>query len=225
MANIFQLQSRVRTGRGKGPSRQLRREQRIPGVLYGKTTEPVALDVDARQFLRMISGVSTSNIIVDLEVEGAEGVRKTLIREVQVDPVSGQVLHIDLNEISLTEQLEVEVPVEIEGVATGVKNEGGILQHSTRSLAMRCLPHQIPERITLDVSNLKVGDAIYVRDLDLPDVEILDDLDTVLANVVLPAKVEEVVPEVEEAEEGAEPEVVGKKTEDEESKESKEEKE
>jgi large subunit ribosomal protein L25 len=227
MANIFQLQSRVRTGRGKGPARQMRRDRRIPGVLYGKTTEPVALDVDARQFLRMISGVSTSNIIVDLELEGAAGVRKTLIREIQVDPVSGEVLHIDLNEISLTEQLEVDVPIEIEGVAIGVKNEGGILQHSTRSLSMRCLPHQIPELITLDVSGLKVGDAIYAKDLDLPDVEIIDDPDTVLANVVLPAKVEEVVPEVEEAEEGAEPEVVGKKGDEEsgDSKDSKEEKE
>jgi len=222
MANILQLQSRVRSERGKGSARALRRRQRIPGVLYGKGADPVAIDVDARDFQRMISGVSTSNTIVDLEVEGGDGVHKTLIREIQVDPVSGEILHIDLNEISLTERIEIEVPVELEGVSPGVKNAGGILQHSIRSLAMRCLPHQIPERIVLDVSHLNVGDAIHVSDLDLPDVEILVDPETTLANVVLPAKVEEAVVEAEEVPEGAEGEEEGKKAEESESKEEKE---
>jgi large subunit ribosomal protein L25 len=225
MSNNIQLQSRPRSGRGKGPARELRRQQRIPAVLYGKGADPVALDVDAREFQRMISGISTSNTIVDLAVEGGGDLKKTLIREIQVDPLTGEILHIDLNEISLTEMIEIEVPVELEGVAPGVKNSGGILQHSIRALSLKCLPHQIPERIVLDVSRLEVGDAIRVEDLDLTDLEILADPDTTLANVVMPAKVEEPTPEEEEAAaEGAEPEVVGKK-EDEEGEDKKEKKE
>lgn len=218
MPTTVKLMSRVRKDQGKGAARRLRRGNRIPGVLYGRGADPVLLDVDEHEFVKMVSDHSTSNLIVDLQMGDGPDVVKTLIREVQVDPVSGAVLHVDLNQISLTEKIDVEVPIEISGTPVGVKNSGGILQHSIRNLLLRCLPHQIPDKIRLDATHLEIGDSIKVNDLDLPDVEILADPENTLANVIPPAKVVE--PAAEEVaaaavEEGAEPEVVGKKEEEE----------
>lgn len=218
MPTTVQLSGMIRTDKGKGAARRIRQEQRIPGILYGRTRDPQMLALDGREFLKLVSGHATSNIIVDLRVEGGDAV-KTLIREVQLDPVSGEVLHVDLNEISLTDRIEVEIPIELEGVPTGVKNSGGILQHPIRTLAIKCLPQDMPEVIRIDVSHLEIGDAIKVSELSLENVEILEDLDASLAGVIPPTKVEELVPaEGEEAaeEEAAEPEVVGKEKEGEE---------
>jgi large subunit ribosomal protein L25 len=206
----------------------MRMERRIPGVLYGKNREPVLLDLDERAFGKLVSEHSASNLIVDLTVSGEAGALKTLIREVQVDPVTGAVLHVDFNQISLTDRIEVEVPIELVGVPTGVKNSGGILQHPVRTLAIKCLPHDMPDKIEIDVTGLEIGDSVNVASLTLQNVEILADPETSLASVVPPTKVEEPVA-VEAAAEEAEPEVVGKKEEEEgaeakEAKESKEEK-
>jgi large subunit ribosomal protein L25 len=217
MATTATLKGSVRTVTGKGVARKLRRDRRIPGVLYGRGRDPVLLDLDEREFVKLVSDHSASNLIVDLTVSDGSDVIKTLIREVQVDPVSGSVLHVDLNQISLTEQIEVEVPIELEGIPEGVKNAGGILQHTVRTVALRCFPHNMPDKIEVDVSHLEIGDAIRVADLDLKDVELLAEPDTTLASVVPPAKVEEAVPAEEEvAAEAEEPELVGKKGEEEE---------
>jgi large subunit ribosomal protein L25 len=222
MANTVQLSGTVRTDTGKGVARKLRQSQRIPSVLYGKGRDPVMLELDEREFLRIVSEHSASNLIVDLQVQGDKDVVKTLIREVQVDPVSGSVLHVDFNQISLSDKIEVEIPIELTGTPSGVKNAGGILQHPIRTLSIRCLPQNMPPVITIDVSELEIWDSFKVSRLNLPDVEILIDPETSLASVIPPAKIEEpVAVEGEEAvvtaeEEAAEPEVVGKKTEEEE---------
>jgi large subunit ribosomal protein L25 len=167
--------------------------------------------------MRAVSGHTVSNLVVDLSVGGAAELVKTLIREVQVDPLSGFVVHVDLNRISTTERLEVEVPVELEGIAIGVKEFGGILQHAVRSLLLKCMVDKIPDEIKVDVSALNVGDSIHVSDLQIPDVEILEEPDTTIASVVPPTVMKE--PTAEEAEaaaaEPAEPEVVGRKKEEE----------
>jgi large subunit ribosomal protein L25 len=182
--------------------------RRIPGVLYGRNREPVLLDLDEKGFGKLVGEHSASNLIVDLAVGG--DVVKTLIREVQVDPVSGAAIHVDFNEISLTDRIEVEIPIELVGVPTGVKNSGGILQHPVRTLSIKCLPHDMPDKITLDVTGLEIGDSIYVSSLTLENVEILADPETSLATVVHPVKAEE--PTAAEAEAvAAEPEVVGRK--------------
>lgn len=214
MATTVSLEGSVRTDRGKGAARRMRVNSRIPGVLYGRNREPVLLDLDEKTFGKLVGEHSASNLIVDLTVGGGGDVVKTLIREVQVDPVSGAVLHVDFNQISLTDRIEVEIPIELVGVPTGVKNSGGILQHPVRTLAIKCLPHDMPDKITLDVTALEIGDSIVVSSLTLENVEILADPDTSLASVVPPAKVEEPT-EAEEAEAPAEPEVVGKKAEEE----------
>jgi large subunit ribosomal protein L25 len=219
MATTVQLSGNVRSVAGKGAARKLRAAQRIPGVLYSKGTDPVMLELDEREFMRAVSGHSVSNLVVDLSVTGSNEPVKTLIREVQIDPVSGAVIHVDLNRISVTERLEVEVPVELDGIPTGVKEFGGILQHAVRSLLIKCMVDKIPDEITLDVSALAIGDSIHVRDLDIPDVEILEDPDTTIASVVPPTVIKEPTAEEAEeeaAEEPAEPEVVGRKKEEEE---------
>jgi large subunit ribosomal protein L25 len=188
----------------------MRNRRRIPGVLYGRNREPLLLDFDEKEFGKLVSEHSASNLIVDLRVDSGADAVKTLIREVQVDPVSGSVLHVDFNQISLTDRIEVEVPIELTGLPSGVKNSGGILQHPVRTLAIKCLPHDMPDKITLDVTGLEIGDSIYVSSLTLENVEILADPETSLATVVHPVKAEE--PTAAEAEAvAAEPEVVGRK--------------
>jgi large subunit ribosomal protein L25 len=212
MATTIQLNGAARTASGKGSARKLRRDRRIPGVLYGRGVEPLLVTLDEREFVRSVGGHAVSNLIVDLKMDGNGDLVKTLIREVQLDPVSGAVLHVDLNRISLTEAIEVEIPVELNGMPLGVKNSGGILQHPVRALAIKCLPQDMPDKITLDVSALEIGDAIRVADLDLPNVTILDDPDTTLASVIPPSKLEEPAPG-EAAPQVVEPELVGKKKE------------
>jgi len=215
MANTVHLNGTVRTDKGKGAARKIRAQARIPGVLYGKGQDPVPLDLDAREFLKAVANHSPSNLIIDLAVGGTSGAVKTLIRELQHHPVTGAVTHVDLNQISLTELIEVEVPLELEGVPVGVKMSGGILQHAVRTLSIRCLPQDMPDMIRIDVSKLEIGDSIHASDLTLDKIELVSDHDLSLASVVAPRVEEEVVP-AEGAEAAAEPEVVGKKKEGEE---------
>jgi large subunit ribosomal protein L25 len=192
-------------------ARKLRQVRRIPGVLYGKGVPPVLIDLDEREFTRAAAGHSVSNLILDLKMD-VGGTVKTLVREVQTNPVSGSVEHVDLNRISLTEEILVEVPIEITGLAIGVKNSGGIMQTPIRTLAVRCLPHNLPDRISVDVTALEIGMAIHVRDLVLADLTVVSDPDTTLVNVIHPAKVEEVKPvETVAAAAPTEPELVEKK--------------
>lgn len=214
MATTVQLNGKVRTERGKGAARKLRAARSIPGVLYGKGDETVLLTLDEREFLRAVTGHTVSNLVVDLTVGGDTGAVKTLIREVQMDPLTGEVVHVDLNKISMTERIEVEIPVELTGIPVGVKDQGGILQHSVRSLLMKCLVVDIPDRITIDVSALGIGDSIHVADLQVPNAEILEETETTVASVVPPTVAKEPTEEEAEAaaaEEAAEPEVVGRK--------------
>lgn len=213
MPSTIQLNGTVRHDKGKGAARKIRGAKSIPGIVYGKGRDALMVTLPAREFLRTVSGQSTSNLIVDLQIEGETTV-KTLIREIQVDPVTGIVMHVDLNEISLTDKIEVEIPIELDGVPVGVKNSGGILQHPIRSLSIKCLPQDMPEVVRLDVSQLEIGDAIKVESLGFENVEIMADPETTLASVIPPTKVEEVAPvegeELAEGEEPSEPEVVGK---------------
>ena len=203
MASTIQIKADRRTDKGKGVARKLRLTERVPGVLYGKGIDPMPLILNDREFRRALSGHSASTLILDLIVESDAPV-KTLIREIQVDPVTGGLLHVDLNQINLAELVDIEVPIELVGIAVGVKDEGGILEHPLRTIEVRCLPLEIPEEIRVDVSALSIGDAIHVRDIQLASGEILSDPDSTVA-IVSPPRLEE-EPTTEEA--------VGKKGED-----------
>lgn len=207
------LKGERRTGVGKGVARKLRQTGSIPAVYYGRGEEPIALTVGLKDLQDVIERAEGSNVIVDLKVDGdGVGDRKALIREIQRDPVGGHILHLDLQHISLTERIVVEVPVVLVGTAIGVKDGGGILEHLLREVEVECLPTDIPSKLEVDVSALNIGDSLHVSDLKADRVEILTEADRAIATVVPPTVLEEAKP----AEEGAaaEPELVKDKKEE-----------
>lgn len=204
---IVPLQGRVRPARGKGPARQARRDGFIPGVMYGHGETPVALAVQKREFELAMKTARGSNIIVGLMLDGAAA-QTAIIREVQRDPVSYDILHLDFHHISLTEKVKVEVTVHLVGLADGVKNGGGVLEHIARTIEVECLPTEIPARLEADVSALGIGDSIHVRDLVVINATVLSDPDMTIATVVPPTKAVEATPG--EVAVKAEPEVIAK---------------
>ena len=208
------LKGERRTGVGKGVARKLRQTGSIPAVYYGRGEDPIVLTVGLKDLQDVIERAEGSNVIVDLKVDGdGAGDRKALIREIQRDPVGGHILHLDLQHISLTERIVVEVPVVLLGIAVGVKDGGGILEHLLREVEVECLPTDIPSKLEVDVSALNIGDSLHVSDLKAERVEILTEGDRAIATVVPPTVLEEAKP----AEEGAaaEPELVKEKKEEE----------
>ena len=214
---ISNLNGEQRTGVGKGFARKLRAAGRIPAVYYGRGEQPISLIMNAKEVETLIHGSAGANVIVDLMVAGAAAAdRKALIREIQRDPVQGNILHLDLQHISLTERITVEVPIELTGIPIGVKDGGGILEHVLREVEVECLPTDIPAHLEADVTMLNIGDSLHVSDLKAERVTILTEADRPIATVVPPTILEEAAPAAEEA--AAEPELVsGKKDEESES--------
>ena len=192
---IVILKSTRRDGVGKGVARRLREAGSVPAIYYGRGEEPVALSVHAKELELLLHGAAGSNVIVDLKVEGAAaGDRKAILREVQRHPVRGTILHVDLQHISLSERITVEVPIVLVGVPTGVKDGGGILEHILREVEVECLPTDIPQNFTIDVSHLNIGESVHVSDIAKGNVEVLTEAEQPVATVVPPTVLEEVKP-------------------------------
>ncbi len=211
---IVSLEAAARADVGKGVARKLRAGGRIPGVYYGRGEESIPLTVALKDLESVLESADGSNVIVDLKLSGSAAKdRKALIREIQRHPVAGLVLHLDLQHISLTERITVEVPIVLLGVPTGVKDGGGILEHLLREVEVECLPTDIPAKLEIDVSALQIGDSLHVSDLKVERGEILTEAGRAIAAVVPPTVLEEVKP----AEEAgvAEPEVIGAKKDEE----------
>ena len=205
----FELTIEIRESRGKGAARKLRAAGRVPGVYYG-SGDSRAISFDPSALERVISSSSAgTNTLIGLvgasEIEG----RQVLVKDMQRDPVLGNLLHADLYAVDLSKKVTVSVPVRLLGTPMGVQLGNGILDHALREVELECLPTSIPEDIEIDVSELDLGHSLHVRDLSLPaDVILLSDSDLSVVSVVAP-KVEEepVVEELEEGEEGVEGEV------------------
>jgi large subunit ribosomal protein L25 len=211
---MLSLKSARRSEVGKGVARKLRTDGRIPAVYYGRGEEPIPLIVTLRELQEVIERAEGSNVIVDLKVEGDAGAdRKALIREIQRDPVAGSILHLDLQHISLTERIVVEVPIVLLGTPIGVKDGGGILEHLLREVEVECLPTDIPSKLEVEVSGLNIGDSLHVSDLKAERVVIKTEADRAIAAVVPPTILEEVKPAEEAV--PAEPELVKEKKEEE----------
>jgi len=203
-----------RTGTGKSVARRLRQQGRIPAIVYGEG-EPIPVAADPKSLLKALRTEAGENVILNLTIVDTDEVtRKAMVKGVQVDPVSGIVLHADFLAISMERPIEVGVPVDLMGVARGVKEEGGIVEQILRELKVKCLPSAIPDRIQLDISTLSIGDVVHVKDLAIPGgVELLTDREQVVVTVAaapveevaVPAAAEAVAPEAAEAppEEGA----------------------
>lgn len=206
----FVISSSFREATGKGPNRRLRRSGKIPAVLYGHKSKNVAIEVDPKEIFKILHSQSGENTIIELVVPGRDKIN-CMIKEYQLEPVSHELLHADFYEVAMDEALEVDVPLMVKGEAYGVKTEGGLLDIVHREIHVECLPGDIPEHIEVDVTDMKIGDLLRVRDLQVSDkIKILDDPESVVVAVEHP-RAEElptavvVAPEVE-----AEPEVIKK---------------
>jgi large subunit ribosomal protein L25 len=195
--------------------------------LYGRGRESEAITIDAMAFQRLLSKGGASSTLLDISVDNGKPVQ-ALIRELQRNPLRPEdILHVDLYEVHAGEQIQLSVPIHLEGSPAGVRNDGGVLDQALRELDIKVLPRNIPQSVDLDVTDLSIGDALYVRDIQVSDIEILNDPDIAICSVVAPRAIEEPVvaegEEVEleaEAEEAAEPELIRKpRAEDEETEE------
>src|SRR5213594_5131413 len=169
---------------GKGGARKSRAAGQIPAVLYGHGEAPIPVAIGTRDFEIALHRHEGGNPIVNLALDGGE--YTALIRDVQYDPVTHDILHLDFQHISLTETIEVKVAVHLTGLPLGVKDEGGILETILREIDVRCLPTAIPTSIQVDVSHLNIGDSVHVRGVSVPNVTILNDGDETIATVVPP---------------------------------------
>jgi large subunit ribosomal protein L25 len=207
------LEVEMRDRTGKGPARGIRRDGKIPGVLYGQG-KSTPLILNPKDLSKILHSPSGENALISLKIKGAKDKhdRTAILRDFQTDPISGEVLHADLFEISMTQALKIKVPLEVVGGTPAGVKEGGVLQHNMREVEVECLPSSIPDRFSLDASSLKIGDAIHVRELNVPPgVKILEESDTVVVSVAAPiseAKLEELLTAT--AKEVKEPELIGK---------------
>ncbi len=207
------LTAQVRERAGKGVARGLRRNQMVPAVLYshGKSTP---ISVGDKEVTKVLNTEGGEHALINLKLEGSkESARLALIKDYQLDPVSGKLIHVDLMEVAMNEKVKIEVAVHITGSSIGVK-EGGIFQYGLRNLEIECLPGQIPDSVDVDITALKINESIHVRDIKLADgIRILTDQDATVATVQPPiseAKLEAMLTATPAVTEGAEPELVKK---------------
>jgi len=206
MAKQVKLSARPRSHAGRNAVKQVRAGGAIPAVIYGAHEKPANLEVDRKAVETVLSHAASEHILVDLDIAGS-GSKLSLIQEVQHHPVRGHILHIDFHAVSATETITSEIPIEPAGEPVGVKTHGGLLQQQLRSLEIECLPQNLPEFITVDVSALNIGDSIHVKDLALPDgVTTTADADITVFLVSEPTVAEEPA-----ADAAAAPEVINEK--------------
>ena len=210
MAQQANLQVASRTVTGKGAARTLRREGKVPAVIYGHGREAEAVTVETATLKKMLVGISAATTIVDVTVDGRAPV-KALIREIQRDSLRpAEIIHLDLYEVRGDEEITLQVPIRLIGVPDGVRNFGGVLDHVLRELEIEVLPADIPEHVDLDVTALTIGHSLFVRDLQVPKAKVLNDPDTPICTVVAPRAEEAPVAVAAEEPAVAEPELIRK---------------
>lgn len=216
----FDVKVEAREAVGKGVARTLRRQGKIPGILYGQG-ECVALTVDPAEIRKVLHSDSGSNSLLNLSIaRGGKDMKRTaMLKDYQLDPITGALLHADLFEVAMDKPVRVRVPVAVTGGTPVGVAEGGLLQHNTRELHIECLPGQIPAHITVDPSNLKVNQGIHVKEVPLPPgIRIMDDPNVMVVSIAAPisdAKLEALLSTAPAGEGAVEPEVIGKGKEEE----------
>jgi large subunit ribosomal protein L25 len=200
-----------RDEKGSASSRRLRRDGRVPGVIYSDGTAARTVSLPKHEFEQMLRHHASEHVMIKIQIDdGAE--EAVLLKEVQHNPISGGVVHVDMQKVALDKKLRVEVPVELIGDAEGVKNQGGVLDHLIHEIQIECFPADIPEVIEVDVSALKLGDILTIKDIriDTAKYAILMDADIGVAAVTQPKVAEETVAGEAGAAPG-EPEVIREK--------------
>ena len=220
----LKIKAQPRAQSGTAAAGRLRQQGLLPAIVYGAGKPGRLVQLNAHSFQQALRGHAGEHMLMDLEVEGS-GTTKVLIKEIQHHPVTGHIIHADFNEVSMTEKLRVEVPVRLVGEPVGVTQQGGILEHLLRQVAVECLPSDLVESLSLDVSGLSIGDSLTVANIQLDPARytILTAKDVAVATVAAPRIEEEPTPAAAVEGEGApaEPEVItAKKEEGEEGEES-----
>ncbi len=208
------LTAQVREKAGKGVARSLRRSKMVPAVLYshGKSM-PIAMG--SKEVTSILNTEGGEHALINLKLENAKEAaeRIALIKDYQLDPISGMLLHVDLMEVAMNEKVKISVAVHLSGNSIGVK-EGGILQYGIREVEVECLPNQIPDHIEVDIAELKVNESIHVRDIKVTEgVRIMTDVDATVVTIQPPisdAKLEAMLSAAPTAAEAGEPELVKK---------------
>jgi large subunit ribosomal protein L25 len=214
MAKQQKLTAHTRLATGRTAVNKIKQQGLVPAVVYGGKDKPIALSVNAREISNILAHATSEHFLVDLEIAdgGSKSSRLALVQEVQHDALKGHVLHVDFHAVKADEKLHAEIPVETVGEPAGVKNFGGILEISMHALEVECLPKDLPDIITLDVSALNVGEAIHVKDIKFPEgVSSRVDGDLTVVRVAAPTVEAEPAPAAEAA---AGPEVIKEKKEE-----------
>jgi large subunit ribosomal protein L25 len=201
------LSATARANTGKGVARSLRREGRIPAVVYGHAREAQALSLDAHELQRLLAHINAETTVIELGVDGASS--RTLIREIQRHPLSRSVLHVDFQELVAGEKVIVKIPVVLTGTSIGVRLSGGIMTQVLNELECRVDPANIPNRIEVDITDITIGHSIHVSEVKVPEgVEIMDDESGTI--MIVSAPKEEVAAAPAEGATAAEPELIRK---------------
>jgi large subunit ribosomal protein L25 len=209
MISDITVQAQARTCVGSADARRLRNKGLIPATIYGDNKPPISVAVEGKQITRILRSETGHNTIFNLQTPDQDPTT-VMIKDWQIDPVKGKVMHADFVRISLTEKRRVSVPVEVKGEAAGVRLDGGILDHVLREIEVECLPADIPEHITIDVSALRLGGHISARDVKVADnVRVVTSPEQVIVAVVAPASEEDAA-----ASAVSEPELIRKGKED-----------
>ncbi len=198
--DAVEVRCEIRSSLGKGGARQARFGGKTPGVLYGSGEKTLAINLETKSFDRLVHKHGSSAFILDLKLGGQEDRDlKAIIKELQRDPITSRIIHVDLQHVSMTQTIEVHVPIHLVGTPAGVK-EGGILEQLLRDIEVSCQASQIPERVDFEVSHLQKGNSVHVSDLVLPEgIKVLTPATRVVAAVVTKAVEAEPVAAVAEA--------------------------
>jgi large subunit ribosomal protein L25 len=213
------LIAKTREEKGKQAIKHLRNNGLIPAVMYKGGDKNILLQLRKQDLLKILQTSLGGNVIISLKIDSetrpaakktkAADVCTVIIKEIQEDPLKNEILHVDFQQISLTESIKVSVPITISGEAVGVKRDGGILEHLLWEIEVECLPTNIPEKIEVEITALEIGQAIHIKDLKLPEaVKVLNGAEQIVLVVAPPAKEEKVEEKVEEV---LEPEVIRQK--------------
>ncbi len=210
MAEKITIKVEKREGRGRNFSRNLRRDGKIPAVVYGGGEDSVAITADLKDLAAIIRSDSGVNTLFTLDIgDGSEN--RVIFQDRQIDPVTGRLVHADLRRLAKGEKIELMIPVNLIGEPKGLDEEGSLLDQLMREISVKCLPSNIPDSIDVNVEHLEMNEAIHISDIKFDDdIEVLDDPESIVAAVVF-VREEVLEPEVDE---DAEPEIIGEEVEE-----------
>jgi len=175
MSQKYTLNVAERAQTGRSASRRLRKANRVPAILYGKHTKPETLSIEGPEFTRLLKSIGGRAVLVELQRAGKTENALSFVQELKRDPITDKFVHVDLQEVKSDEKFEIRVPIRLVGESFGVKNQNGVLEMATQVLRIRVLPKDLPDAISIDVTELKVGETIKVGSMKpVPGVDFLD---------------------------------------------------